>query len=160
MKKELTLCCVYNDTHILLGEKKYGNFMGIWNGFGGKFEEGETVENAAARELQEETKIVPLDMQKRGVIVFEFEEEGNPFAGKPIVEVHIFSVTKYSGEPVETEEMRPQWFDLNKIPYDNMWPDDLYWLPMLLAGKKFKGKFYLKDSKTIIKHELEEVDNL
>jgi len=160
MKRKLTLCCVYNDTHILLGEKKYGNLMGIWNGFGGKLEEGESVDNAAVRELQEEADIVPLEMKKRGLIFFEFEENGNPFEGKPELEVHIFAVTKFSGEPKETVEMRPRWFELKNIPFDDMWPDDQYWLPLLLAGKSFTGKFFMKDSKTITKYEIEEVDNL
>lgn len=38
---------------VALGHKKRGWMVGIWNGFGGKLEPGETVEQAAARELQE-----------------------------------------------------------------------------------------------------------
>ena len=45
--------------------------------------------------------------------------------------------------------MRPQWFSsredtesagLPPIPYDQMWPDDVFWLPMLLAKKPFIGR--------------------
>ncbi len=156
-KKILTLCCVYNGTHILLGEKKYGNLAGLWNGFGGKVEEGETIDQATARELFEECGIVQLDMKKRGQILFEFEEEGNPFNGKPLVEVHIYSVNKFSGDPIETNEMRPKWFSYADIPYDLMWPDDKFWLPILLDGKNFEGKFWFKNPKTITKYELRKI---
>ena len=151
----MTLCCVHDDKKILLGEiKKNGVLNGRFNGFGGKLEDGETIENAAMRELQEEAEITPLDMKKRGVLHFEFDDDGNPFDGKPIVEVHVFSVTKFEGEPKETDEMRPQWFDLNEIPFENMWPDDQYWLPLLFAGRNFEGNFFLSDSNTILRHEI------
>ncbi len=160
-KKIMTLCCVHNKNQILLGEiKKHGVLNGRYNGFGGKLEVGESIEEAAIREVQEEAEITPLDMKKRGVITFEFEEEGNPFEGNPMVEVHLFSANKFSGEPKETAEMRPQWFLHNEIPFDKMWPDDVYWMPLMLAGKNFEGKFFLKDPKTITKYELEEVNNL
>lgn len=153
----MTLCCVYNDKQILLGRiKKDGVLKDRYNGFGGKVEEGETVEQAAERELMEEAGIRPLNMKKRGEIAFEFEEEGNPFAGKPLVEVHVYSVTKFENEPIETDEMLPEWFDHDSIPYDNMWPDDKFWLPLIFEGKNFQAKFYLKDPNTITKYNIEE----
>jgi hypothetical protein len=35
--------------------------------------------------------------------------------------------------PVETEEMKPYLFDLDKIPYDRMWPGDKMWMPRILT---------------------------
>lgn len=158
MKKILTLCLVYNKTRILLGEiKKEGQLKGRYNGFGGKVEEGETIEEAAVRELKEECGISPLDMNKRGVIIFKFTKD-NPFDGNPDMEVHIYSVTEFEGELIETEEMKPQWFTHNEIPYNLMWPDDKIWLPMLLEGKNFEGVFHLADKDTISSYELKEVD--
>lgn len=41
--------------------------------------------------------------------------------------------------------MRPQWFDFADIPYDQMWEDDRFWMPMILQGQEpFFGKVYLK----------------
>ncbi|MEA3273570.1 MAG: hypothetical protein U9Q72_03200 [Patescibacteria group bacterium] len=37
--------------------------------------------------------------------------------------------------------MQPKWFSIKDIPFDQMWDDDKYWLPHVLAGKKLKGKF-------------------
>lgn len=135
MKKQLTLSIVYKDNKVLLGFKKRGFGVGRWNGFGGKVEEGETIEEAAKRELQEESGIIADRIKKMGVLDFEFESDPK------ILEVHIFLVTSFTEEPVETEEMRPEWFAVDKIPLDSMWSDDVYWLPYILEAKKFRGRF-------------------
>jgi len=47
--KILTLAFVRRKGEILLGYKKRGFGAGKWNGFGGKVEAGETIEDAAKR---------------------------------------------------------------------------------------------------------------
>lgn len=159
-KKLMTLFFVYNDTHILLGEiKKNGVLNGRINGFGGKVEKGETIEDAAVRELGEEAGIIPVDMKKRGELFFEFDPDGNPFVGKPVLEVHVYCAKEFKGDPLETDEMRPKWFLHSEIPFERMWPDDPHWLPMLLEGKSFKGNFFLKDVNTIASYSVEEVSS-
>lgn len=158
--KILTLCIVLKNKKILLGMKKRGFGAGRWNGFGGKVEEGETIEGAALRELFEESGIKAQDLKKAGIIEFEFQDDPK------ILEVHIFSASNFDGEPIESDEMRPQWFDFEKIPYDEMWSDDIYWLPLLIKGKKFKGKFLFDRPSTaeysakILKEELVEIQKL
>lgn len=67
----MTLCLIYDKEKILLGQiKKEGALKNRYNGFGGKVEEGESIKEAAQRELVEEAGITPLDMQKRGEIIF------------------------------------------------------------------------------------------
>ena len=97
--------------------------------------QGETIEAAARREVQEECGINVSKMEQVGTIDFTFQNDPK------ILEVHIFKVTDFTGEPEETEEMKPQWFKNDQIPYEQMWSDDIHWLPLLLAGKKFKGSF-------------------
>ena len=151
MSKLLTLCVIHDNEKILLGMKKKGFGEGKWNGFGGKVEEGESIENAAHRELKEEAGIEASGLKKRGVINFEFE--GDP----KILEVHVFSASDFIGEPRESDEMKPQWFGIDEIPYDGMWPDDKHWLPVLLSGKNFKGSFHFRGHNEILRHELREV---
>ena len=146
MKKVLTLCIVHQGDKVLLGFKKRWFGAGRWNGFGGKVQEGEGVEEAAKRELVEEAGIVPQSMEQRGVFYFTFE--GDPEE----IEVPFFCVTEFTGEPKESEEMRPQWFGVNEIPFSQMWPDDIYWFPFFLAGKNFNGQFYFKDHNTILRY--------
>lgn len=160
MKKQLTLCIVCKDGKVLLGMKKRGFGEGMWNGFGGKVEEGETIEESALREMKEEVNIEPIDTDKVGIIEFSFENDPK------ILEVHIFKINDFSGAPEESEEMRPQWFKFENIPFDQMWPDDQYWMPYLLSGKLFKGKFHFdrpsssEYSAKIITQELSEVNVL
>jgi len=73
--------------------------------------------------------------------------------------VHFYRVTKYEGEPVETEEMKPVWFNQNEIPFEEMWADDKYWMPLFLRGKKFVGEFHFS-GKGIAYHELDVVEEL
>ena len=154
MKTLLTLTIIYQHPKVLLGMKKRGFGSGRWNGFGGKVEKDEKIEEAAKREIFEEAGIKVKELEKVGIIDFEFK--GNP----EILEVHIFKGHDYSGEPTESEEMKPQLFQIDAIPYQEMWSDDKYWLPLFLANKKFKGYFLFDESDTVIKHELSEVKSL
>lgn len=154
MKKLLTLCIIHQHPKILLGMKKRGFGQGRWNGFGGKVSSEETIEEAAKREISEEAGIFVDELKKVGIIEFEFK--GNP----EILEVHIFRSEDFSGIPMESEEMKPQWFHIDEIPYKEMWPDDIHWIPLFLSGKKFKGKFLFGESDIILEQSLSEVENL
>lgn len=152
MKKLITtLCVVHQHPRILLVMKKRGFGAGRWNGFGGKVSPEETIEEAAKRETQEEAGIAVENMNKVGIIEFEFQKSGE------IVEVHIFRSEKFSGDPTESEEMKPQWFHVDEIPFQEMWPDDIFWMPLFLGGKKFKGKFLFGEADVILEKELKEV---
>ena len=150
-KKILTLCLVHKHPHVLLGMKKRGFGIGKWNGFGGKVQPEETIELAAIREVKEEANIDIDIMEKVGVINFNWEN--NP----ETLEVHLFRAENFRGQPVESEEMMPQWYHVDEIPFNDMWPDDAHWMPLLFAGKKFQGKFLFDNKNNIIQHELNEV---
>ena len=158
---KLTLCIPIKNNKVLLGMKKRGFGAGRWNGFGGKMEEGETIEQATLRELYEEVGIKDGKLNKVGVLDFSFRNDE-----KKVLEVHIFKLTDFREEPRETEEMKPQWFFLNEIPFSQMWSDDKFWFPFLLNGKLFKGEFMFdrpsnaEYSAEIINQKLEEVSNL
>ncbi|MBI3255858.1 MAG: 8-oxo-dGTP diphosphatase [Candidatus Andersenbacteria bacterium] len=151
MKKVTTLCTVLLDGKILLGMKKRGFGEGWWNGFGGKLQPGETIEAAAIRECREEAGITPTSISPRAVLNFYFEDSPDE------LEVHVFLIEAFTGQVQESEEMRPNWFSLNEIPYEKMWADDPYWLPQVLAGKKLAATFWFKDIKTLLRHQVREV---
>lgn len=135
VRKILTICIIRNNQEVLLGLKKRGFGQGRWNGFGGHVETNEDIEEAAKREVYEESGLEVQQLREVGVIEFEFVDDPE------ILEVHIFVVTGFKGKPRETGEMRPQWFQLDKIPYGEMWPCDRQWLPELLEGKRFLAYF-------------------
>ena len=154
VRKILTLCLVHQRPRILLGFKKRGFGSGRWNGFGGKVKEGESIEDAARRELTEEAGIAAANLAQAGIIEFEFK--GNP----EILEVHVFKAVDFTGEPRESEEMKPQWFSITDIPFAKMWPDDIHWMPLFLSGKKFRGRFLFDGYDTILDKDLSEVEEI
>ena len=157
MKKILTLCIPIKDGKVLLGMKKRGMGIGMWNGFGGKVEEGETIEQAIYRELEEESGIKTGTISKYGVIDFSFRDDPKE------LEVHIYKIQDFTCTPFESDEMRPEWFLIEEIPFENMWPDDIHWLPLLLEDKMFRGRFVMDKpsdenyTSQILEHELEEL---
>jgi 8-oxo-dGTP diphosphatase/2-hydroxy-dATP diphosphatase len=56
--------------------------------------------------------------------------------------------------------MKPRWYDINDIPFDEMWPDDSHWMPLFLSGKKFKGRFLFGANDVILEKELNEVEDI
>ena len=134
-KKLLTLCLWTRGDHVLLGYKKRGFGEGRWNGFGGKVESGESIAEAARREMYEEAGVHITQMEMRGVLSFFYTDEAK------VHEVHLFHVTAAEGEPVETEEMRPQWFAWTDIPFGECWSDDAFWMPHFLRENIFVRSF-------------------
>lgn len=144
-----TLCYVIKDGKILLIKSKRGVSKGKWNGPGGKVQDSETPLEAAARETKEETGIMPVGAEFAGYNEF--------FTGDKIAfRVHVFVAKDFKGELRETDEGMPKWFPLDALPLKEMWADDEVWVPLMLAGKKFSGKFYYDDGyKNMLRHEIE-----
>ncbi len=145
-----TLLIIRQDDKLLLATKKRGFGAGKINGCGGKCEPGETVFETMKREAFEELAIVPLDAKEYGEIDFDEYVKGE----RALVNMHIFYATQFEGEPAETDEMIPCFVDANNIPYEKMFEDDKYWLPLLLEQKKFYGKFVYDKDFNLISHEL------
>ena len=158
MKKILTLLIIHKDDKVLLGFKKRGFGVGKWNGFGGKVNDGESIENAAKRELFEESGLTVSHLEKIGVLDFSWVASAKALVNQvgQILQVHIFKVVDFFGQPQETEEMKPQWFNIDAIPFESMWVDDKYWFPLFLAGKKFKGAFVFNSDNAILEYRIDE----
>ncbi len=65
----------------------------------------------------------------------------------------MFAAADCIGEPVETDEADPFWVNQTEIPYENMWQDDPYWIPLLLARKYFQGYFCF-EGETLLSHRV------
>ena len=147
--KQTTLIFLLNkeNNQILLGMKKRGFGSGKWNGFGGKVNPNESVKDGAIRELEEESNVkAPSEhVKKLGELDFFFLR--NPEWNQ---KVHLFMSNKWEGEPIESEEMLPQWFTFNEIPFEKMWADDPHWLPKILNNENVFAEFtFGEDNETI-----------
>ncbi len=153
--RDATLCYIFNNGKVLLQKKSSGKFgEGKWNAPGGKIEKRENPENAAIREVKEETGLAVKNVQKIGLLAFA-EEGGKLFSA------HIFVTDNFSGEIKESEEGELKWFDTKSIPYQEMWEDDKVWFPYLLKKQKFKGAFlFTKGFKKLIRQKVERADSL
>ena len=127
-----TLVFVIHDERVLLIRKKRGLGAGKINGPGGRVEPGETPEACATRELREELGITPLNLVRLGEHRFQFVDGYSTY-------VHVYRASDLRGTPIETDEATPIWVALDQIPFDEMWEDDRYWLPLVVAGKQFSG---------------------
>lgn len=148
---QATLVLPFRGSEVLLAMKKRGFGAGRWNGMGGKVRAGETVIDAAIRETQEEVGITPHLGEPLGSITFHNSSKGDWV-------VRVFRADSWKGEPIETEEMRPEWFPLDAIPFESMWPDDKHWMPYVISNKRFNGEFWFaKQDNTFAKFELKEI---
>ena len=152
--KLTNLVFLRRNNQILLAMKKRGFGVGKINGVGGKAGKDESIEAAAIREAGEEISVTidVKDLIKVAEIKFCFKDQ----VGWDI-HCDIFFTYKWIGEPVESEEMLPSWYELNEIHYDKMWVDDKYWLPIVLSGKKIKAEFwFLGTGEKMDKYDIQE----
>lgn len=153
MKKlETTLLFLKEKNKILLARKKKGFGQGKWNGIGGKLEKGETVEDTMIRETEEEISVIPIEYKKVGIINF-IEYYKDELTN---VQMHVYISTKWDKTPIESVEMLPEWFDIDNLPWDDMFPDDAFWLPYVLEGKMIEGYFKFDKDWNLLEYKVEE----
>ncbi len=136
--KLATLCYIKNNgkTLMLYRNKKENDYHeGKWNGIGGKFEQGETPEECAIREIKEETGLDVYEPKLKGMITFPL------FDGKDDWYVYLFVITNFSGELIDSPEGKLEWIPDEKITELNLWDGDKIFLKWLEQEKFFSAKF-------------------
>jgi len=153
--KKSTLCFCIKEDEVLLAMKKRGFGSGKWNGYGGKVLDTEDVMSGAIRELKEESGLSSSekDLKHVGIVRFYFD-------GKAVFECYVYITHKWEGRPIETEEMRPQWYKVDELPFEEMWAADARWIPLILGGRKIEARVnFNKDGSVVKEFEYKYVEN-
>ena len=139
------LTFIRRDGQLLLIHKKRGLGHGKVNAPGGRLEAGETPEQAAVRETQEEVGLTPLNLRPAGQLDFAFTDGYS-------LRCHVFTADGFDGALTETDEADPFWCHEADIPYDRMWSDDRLWVPLMLEARPFSARFIF-DGERMLWHE-------
>lgn len=139
--KEAVICFLRKDNKVLLAWKEWRENrknIGVnrWNGPGGMIEEGESPEETVVREMGEEclVKVLVEDLEKIAIVDFYNTLENGSAV---LIRVHMFTSSHWEGEPQVVDEMvNPTWFDIDKLPVEDMMLADRVWAPIALSGKK------------------------
>lgn len=137
-----TLVFIKSGRDILLGFKKRGLGKEKWNGFGGKVEKNETILEGAIRETKEESNLNVIGLKHIGVLAYEEKLRSK------VDIVHVFTSNSFTDLLKESDEMKPEWFEVENIPYNQMWPDAKFWFPLMLKDKNFFAHVIYDDEST------------
>lgn len=128
-----SLCYIEQDNKYLMLHrvtKENDENKDKWIGIGGKFEDGESPEECALREIKEETGLDAEDLEYRGIVTFVSDEYGTEY-------MHLFKCTDFSGEIRECDEGVLEWIDKTKLFTLEMWEGDMIFLRLLDEERPF-----------------------
>jgi ADP-ribose pyrophosphatase YjhB (NUDIX family) len=148
--KARTSCFLLDGDKILLGKKLEGIGEGYYVGVGGKQKKGESLEETLKRELDEEISVTPVKFGQVATLNFYFIENS-----KWNQKVYVYLCEKWKGEPIETSEIKPVWFDVSEIPFNEMWEDALYYLPYILREKVVIDDFLYDGENRVVDSRLD-----
>ena len=99
--------------HVLIAERPAGKHMaGRWEFPGGKIAAGESEAQALARELQEELGIIAGSFRRFMSLSHSYEDR--------LVELSLWIVLSYSGEPAALDGQRLKWVPPAELPAEDI----------------------------------------
>jgi len=148
-----TLCFIVKDEKVLLLKKSKGLFgQGKWNAPGGKVLPSEDPEQCAVREVLEETQLTVRDPEHVATVHFYKHDKRD----SPDWTVTVFLSRVFRGTPTGGREGIVQWFNVDALPFEEMWEDDRHWHRLALNGRKFEGWFYYSgDFEKLVEYKIE-----
>lgn len=95
-----------------------------WIGIGGKFEEGESPEECALREVKEETGLTLKSYEYRGIVTFVSDNNFTEF-------MHIFWSDDFEGNLIDCDEGKLEWIEKSKLNDFEHWKGDEIFLDLI-----------------------------
>lgn len=133
-----TIIFIFLDGKVLLQKGSLSKKInpGLWNGLGGHIERSEDVLSAARRELIEEAGISCSNLQLRGTIVIDVNENEG-------ILLFVFSGSDITGKVTSSEEGALEWFELDNLPSDEIVDDVPTLISTIFEGTRRKSLFSL-----------------
>lgn len=126
-----SVCYVRRGEKILLLHRNHPPFEGKWDGLGGLVEYGESPEEAAIREVFEESGLTVTNCSYRAhLLQYNSERE-------LAISAHLFVADSPEGEPRESEEGLPVWIPVSQIHEVDLIDFMHLTLPMVLTPDSF-----------------------
>ena len=122
-----SLCYIEKDNkYLMLHRVKKENDVNHdkWIGIGGKFEEGESPEECAIREIYEETGLRAKKLSYRAIVTFDCP----PY---PTDYMHLFVCTEFEGNLKECDEGVLEWVDKQNLKNLPLWEGDYIFLDLM-----------------------------
>lgn len=125
--KQTTLCYLEQDGRYLMlhrVRKAHDENHDKWIGVGGKFEDRESPEDCARREVLEETGLTLTDYRYCGIITFVSDRWETEY-------MHLFHATGFTGALRECDEGVLEWVPIEQINALPAWEGDKIFLRLL-----------------------------
>ena len=140
--KLATLCYLRDDAKTLMlhrNKRRDDYHFGKWNGLGGKLLSGESPEEGARREIEEESGLFAGRLELKGIITFPLFDRTDDWY------VFLFKGTQWQGTLRDSAEGELHWIDNSKLLELELWPGDRVFLPWLDENGFFSAKFHYRD---------------
>ena len=128
-----TLCYITRGDQVLMlhrVKKKNDINQDKWLGIGGKFEDGESPEECARREIFEETGLTVGKLHYRGIVTFDCP----PYETD---HMHLFTCVDFKGELKECDEGNLEWIDKTELKNLPLWEGDFIFFDLLDKNEPF-----------------------
>ena len=131
--KNTTLCYIERDgCYLLLHRIKKKNDLNQdkWIGVGGKFEDKESPEDCALREIREETGLTVTRWQYRGIVTFVSDRWETEY-------MHLFTADEFTGQLKECDEGVLEWIAWKRMLELPHWKGDRIFLRLMRQNVPF-----------------------
>lgn len=122
--------------------------QGVYLPIGGHVELGEGLEEAAIREVKEESGIIVHSVTLRGIVYIRSQNTGD----YDII-MSLFTSSDFIGEPVEGREGSFEWVELDQLQTINLYEGDKIFLDLMQHHDFFVVEFLYKGFE-LVKHKI------
>ncbi len=126
-------------------KKKNDLHKNKWNGIGGKFEKGESPEDALKREVFEESGYQLIQFDLKGILTFPFFDHQ-----QEDWYVFVYTSNQFEGTMIKNcQEGNLKWIENENLQALNLWPSDRFFLKWIEENRFFSAKFSYKEENCI-----------